>query len=80
MKASYNVYDIGVSVLGVSVGIETIYTTLGIILLVLSIANILIKAAFKIYDVIKKKKYNDIPEILDDTIKDLKEVEKNERK
>lgn len=78
MKASYNIYDIGISVLGVSVGIETIYTTLGIILLILSIANILIKAAFKIYDVIKEKKYREIPDILDDTIEELKEVDKNE--
>lgn len=80
MKKFYNICDIGLSILGVNVGAEMIYTWLGITLLVLSIANILIKAAFKIYDIIKKKKYEDITEVLDDTIEDLKEVNNNGKK
>ena len=78
MKNFYDVADVTTSAVGVGFGINNIYSTLGVILLILSIANILIKAGITIYNAIKKKQVNKIPEIIDDTIDKLEEVHKDE--
>lgn len=78
MKNFYDVADVTTSAVGVGFGINNIYSTLGIILLILSIANILIKAGITTYNAIKKKEVNKIPEIIDDTIDKLEEVHKDE--
>lgn len=78
MKNFYNVADVTTSAAGIGYGINNIYTTLGIILLILSIANILIKAGIAIYDAVKKKNVRKVPEIIDDTIDKLEEVHKDE--
>ena len=74
MNKTYDIYDYGVSILGVSIGIDTIKNILGIILLVLSIANICIKLGFKIHDKIKAKKYREIPSDIDDTIDKIDKI------
>lgn len=78
MKNFYNVADVTTSAAGIGYGINNIYTTLGIILLILSICNILIKAGIAIYDAVKKKNAKKIPEIIDNTIEQLEEVHKDE--
>ena len=78
MKNFYDAADITTSAAGVGFGITNIYTTLGVILLILSITNILIKAVIALYNAIKKKQVNNIPEIIDDTIDKLEEVHKDE--
>lgn len=64
-----------VSVITGGLGIAMIQDVLGVIILVLSIANILINLGFKIYDKIKKKKYKEITKDIDDTITTLEELE-----
>ena len=78
MKNFYDVADVTTSAVGVGFGINNIYSTLGVILLILSIANILIKAGIAIYNAVKKKQVNKIPKIIDDTIDKLEEVHKDE--
>lgn len=77
MTKTYDVYDYGVSVLGTYIGIDTIQSILGIILLVLSISNILIKLGFKIYDKIKAKKFKEIPSDIDDTIEQINKIKED---
>ena len=57
---------------------KNFYNIADVILLILSITNILIKAGIAIYNAIKKKQVNKIPEIIDDTIDKLEEVHKDE--
>ena len=78
MKNFYDLADVTTSAAGVGFGITNIYTTLGVILLVLSITNILVKAVIAIYNAVKKKEVNKIPKIIDDTIDKLEEVHKDE--
>lgn len=78
MKNFYEAADVTTSAVGFSYGIYNMYTTLGVIVLILTICNILIKAGIAIYNAIKKKEVNKIPEIIDDTIDKLEEVHKDE--
>lgn len=78
MKNFYNVADVTTSAVGVGYGVHNLYEWLGVVVLVLSIANILFKAGILIYDKIKSKKIKDIPQIIDNTIEQLEEVHKDE--
>lgn len=78
MKNLYDAADVTTSAAGVGFGITNVQSTLGVILLILSIANILIKGGIAIYNHIKKKEYNKIPQVIDNTIEKLEEVHKDE--
>lgn len=61
---------------GVAIGISTIETILGIIILSVQILIILYKATMKIIELVKKKKYDEIDDALEDTkdqLDDLKD-------
>lgn len=70
-------YQYSVDAVGGAYGLANIQTVLGIIVLILSIFNVLLNAGIRIYNLIKKRKYGEINEVLDDTIEELKEVENN---
>ena len=61
---------------GVAIGISTIETILGIIILSVQILIIIYKATMKIIELVKKKKYDEIDDALEDTkdqLEDLKD-------
>ena len=61
---------------GVAIGISTIETILGIIILSVQILIILYKAITKIIELVKKKKYDEIDDALEETkdqLEDLKD-------
>ena len=61
---------------GVAIGISTIETILGIIILSVQILIILYKAIMKIIELVKKKKYDEIDDALEETkdqLEDLKD-------
>lgn len=70
--------DYSVDVAGSSYGLVNVHTILGIIVLILTILNILIKMIIAIYHKIKSKQYTEIPNIIDNTIENFKELDKNE--
>lgn len=72
-------YQYSVDAVGSAYGLANIQTILGIIVLVLSIFNVLLNATVKIITLIKKRQIEAIPEVIDDTIEKLEEVEKNEK-
>lgn len=76
MKEIDKIDDV-LNVLGITIGLAQIYTTLGIILLVLNIASILLRCVLSIYAKIKEKKYNEIPNELDKTANEIEEVLNN---
>ena len=60
-----------------SYALTNIKETLSIIILVLSIVNVSITMGFKIYGKIKKKKYEEIPNDIQDGIDELDKINKN---
>ena len=70
--------DYGVTILSTCWSIENIDNVLWIILLIISIANIDFKAILQIKNKIDNKKYNEIPEIIEDVIEDIEEIKKEE--
>ena len=75
----FKAYQYTVDLAGTAYGLTFIQTILGILVLVFSILNILINATIRIVSLIKKREINKINEVLDDTIEQLEEVEKNEK-
>ena len=75
----YNVLNIledATIVGGVAVGLSTIQTILGIIILSVQVVLILYKGIRKIVELVKKKKYDEIDDALEDTkdqLEDLKD-------
>lgn len=70
--------DYGISVLSTCWSLENIDNILGIILLIISICNIVFKAFLQIKNKIDNKKYNEIPEIIEDTIDEIEKIKKDE--
>lgn len=61
---------------GVAIGISTIETILGIIILAIQLCLILYKGIRKIIELVKKKKYDEIDDALEETkdqLEDLKD-------
>lgn len=61
---------------GVAIGISTIETILGIIILAIQLCLILYKGIMKIIELVKKKKYDEIDDALEETkdqLEDLKD-------
>lgn len=73
----YNIYDYAVTIFGVAFTAENFQTALGIIIGILTLINILIKMYFRIKDAVKKKKPEEINQIIEDGIEEIKEVGKD---
>lgn len=76
----YEKIDNFINAIGILYGLTNIQQILGIIILVLNILSIFIKSGIAIYNKIKKKQFNDIVDIIDNTaqeIEKLKEANKN---
>ena len=73
----YNIYDTVVTVFGVSFTAENFQTAIGIIVGILTLINIIVKMYFRIKDAIKKKKYSDVNQIIEESIEEIKEVGKD---
>lgn len=85
MNKMTNIQDIYTSViscLGLSLGTTNIYETLNIVLVVLSIINILIMGAFRVYTIIKEKgitkdSIEDVQEVIEDIKEDINDVKRD---
>ena len=73
----YENYSTVGSILTGAISMVYIREILGIIILVLSIANILINAGVKVYHKIKNKKYGEIPNDINNTIEQLKNIKED---
>lgn len=71
-----NTCNYTVDAIGGAYGLANIQTVLGIIVLILTILNVLINATIRIVGLVKKRKYEQITQVLEDTIEELKEVDK----
>lgn len=56
------------------VSVGDVESVVSIVLLALSILNILVTFGLRIYDLIKQKRYEEIPEEIQDLTEDIKEV------
>ncbi len=71
-----NILEDATIVGGVAIGLSTIQTILGIIILSVQVILILYKGIRKIIDLVQKKKYDEIDDALEETkdqLEDLKE-------
>ena len=59
---------------GIVISLAQIETVLGIIILCAQVVLILIKLGIKIYDLIKKKKYGEINDAIDDAQKQIESI------
>lgn len=75
MSKLYNTFDSVVSFCGISVSLQNIESALSIILLIISIANLVIKFAFSIYNKLKDGKLTG--EELQELTKDFEELTSN---
>ena len=75
MKTLYDIFDSGVSILGISVAIKDIESILSVILLVISLLNLLFKFGKSLYNKLKDGKLTS--EELDEISKELDELEQN---
>lgn len=64
-------------VFGITLSVQDISQVLNIVLLVVSIVNILIVLGLRIYNLIKKKQYKDIPVVIEDSCTEINEVVKD---
>ena len=60
--------------MGIMVSVGDVESVVSIVLLALSILNILVTFGLRIYDLIKQKRYEEIPEEIQDLTEDIKEV------
>lgn len=74
-----NACDYTVDAVGGAYGLSNIESILGIVVLILTIFNILLKAGIKIWEHFKKREIKAIEEVIDNTIEQLEEVGKNEK-
>ena len=77
MQKQIDVISNTLSVVFGSYALTNIKETLSIIILVLSIINVLITMGFKIYGKIKNKKYEEIPNDIQDGVDELDKIIKN---
>lgn len=69
------------STFGITLSVQDITQILNLVLLIVSIVNILIVVGLRVYNLIKNKKYEDIPPVIEQGIEDVKdEVNKYENK
>lgn len=78
MKKLLDTCETGLNVMGVALGVSDMESILNLILLIVSIAAILFRAGYAIYQKIKQKKYDEIAQELEDTQKALEELKAKE--
>lgn len=74
----YENYSDFISVATGAFGIANIKEILGIIVLILSILNILINLALRIYHKVKERKYDQIPSDINNAIDDINKIKDKE--
>lgn len=74
----YENYSDFISVATGAFGIANIKEILGIIVLILSILNILINLALRIYHKVKERKYNQIPSDINNAIDEINKIKDKE--
>ena len=72
-----NKLENGLIALGAAFGVTQIQTILGIIILSLQVGLMLYKIGLKVYEKIKDKKYDEVPEIVDEGLNKLEEFKNN---
>lgn len=70
----------GISILTGSFALANIQEILSIIILIISILNILVNMTIKIYNKIKEKKYDEIPNDINEASEQLENLQKKEGK
>lgn len=78
MNKFLNIFNKTVDSVGLIYGIANLQEILGLVVLILTIINILTSYGFKIYDKIKDKKYNEIPEEVNKALEEIKDLEKKD--
>lgn len=78
MNKFLNIFNKTVDSVGLIYGIANLQEILGLVVLILTIINILTSYGFKIYDKIKNKKYNEIPEEVNKALEEIKDLEKKD--
>ena len=68
--------DYSVDIVSGTYGLYYIHTILGILVLVLTIINLIYKMIWAIIEKIKNNKAKEIPEVIDETIDKLNELDK----
>lgn len=75
----FNTCNYTVDAVGASYGIANIQSILGIVVLIFTILNVLINSTVKIIMAVKKREYDKISKVLDETKEQLEEVGNNEK-
>lgn len=75
-----SVFDFGFSAFVSMFALIDIQNVISIVILVLQCIFIVFRMCMIIYDKIKKKKYNEIDDVIEDTIEDLEDLNKKEEK
>lgn len=78
MKRVFDVCETGLNVVGVAIGVSDIESVLNVILLCVSIAAILFRAGYAIYQHVKTKNYNKIAEELENAKQQLEQLQPKE--
>lgn len=78
MNKFLNIFNKTIDSIGLIYGIANLQEILGLVVLILTIINILTGYGFKIYDKIKNKKYNEIPEEVNKAIEEIKDLNKKD--
>ena len=75
-----SVFDFGISVFVSMFALIDIQNVISIVILCLQCAFIIFRMCMIIYDKVKKKKYDEIDDVIEDTIGDLEDLNKKEEK
>lgn len=78
MKKVFDACETGLNVLGVAIGVSDVESILNVILLIVSIAAILFRAGYAIYQHCKEKNYSKIAEELESAKKQLEQLQAKE--
>lgn len=78
MKKVLDACETGLNVVGVAIGVSDIESVLNVILLIVSIAAILFRAGYAIYQKVKEKKYSEIADELESAKKQLEQLQPKE--
>jgi F0F1-type ATP synthase membrane subunit b/b' len=78
MKKWFDACETGLNVLGVAIGVSDVESILNVILLIVSIAAILFRAGYAIYQHVKEKNYSKIAEELESAKKQLEQLQAKE--
>lgn len=78
MKKLLDTCETGINVLGVALATSDLENILNLVLLIISIAAILFRGGYAIYQKIKDKKYSEIAKELEDTHKALEDLKAKE--